>query len=129
MDDWTERVMEQQGDGSPTPKGRSNRCRSGRLPRNYGRFIRGPLSLDWFSRASALGRKPLAIGLAIWWRAGVERQRKVCVSMQSAQLFGIATRRDRRDALRRLEAAGLVLVERSATKSPVVTIVQPEGPT
>ena len=115
-------------DGRSPSAESSERRRSGRQRRSYQQFIRGPLPLAWFERASAMGRRPLAIGLAIWWRAGVERQRKVSLSMQSARRFGIVHRRDRAAALDKLEAAGLVLVERSASKSPVVTIVQPEGP-
>ena len=129
MDDWSQRILAQQSDGSLASDGAPKRGRAGRLRRNYRQFILGPLPIDWFARAATLGRKPLAIGLAIWWQAGIQSKRRVCVSMQSAKLFGVASRRDRRDAINRLESAGLILVERSATKSPVVTIVQAEGPT
>jgi len=110
---------------APEPTGpAAKHGRPKRLRRQSRQFIRGPLPLEWFGRAAELGRPALAVALALWWRAGVERRAQVALSMQSCKLFGVPSRRDRREALARLQSAGLIGVERSTSKSPVVTIVE-----
>ena len=50
---------------------------SARSPaRRKGKFLRGPVALDWLRRAAALPGKALAVGLALWFLRGAESGRR-----------------------------------------------------
>ena len=48
----------------------------GRQKREETLFIRGPLPLPWFARASQLSGKALHVGVLVWFRSGCEDQRR-----------------------------------------------------
>ena len=127
MDDWTVRIMadskECESDFESLQENASNSINN-RPARKYAEFIRGPLPLAWFQLASRLRGKSLEVALAIWWRCGIDKSRRVALSMGHVRRFGVLSRKGRREALARLEDAGLITVERSATKSPIITIVE-----
>lgn len=81
------------------------------------------IPLDWAMAASRVqgSEKALAIGVALCYRAGLERSRTVVLTRGLCRQFGVD-----KDALRRgllaLEAAQLVSVERSG-KAPRVTLL------
>ena len=88
------------------------------------RFVRGPISLDWLSRAFSLPGKAGAIGLALWWRAGLTKsQQELCLTAEHVSVFGVTSRHGRVEALRRLEEAGLIRVHRHANRAPRVDII------
>jgi hypothetical protein len=95
---------------------------AGRSSRARVRFVMR-IPLDWAMAASRVqgSEKALAIGVALCYRAGLERSRTVVLTRGLCRQFGVD-----KDALRRgllaLEAAKLVSVERSG-KAPRVTLL------
>lgn len=89
------------------------------------RFIAGPLNVSWLCRASHLGVKALLVGLALWHIRGLRKTDTFIVSNLMLQDWGIRPDAKRR-ALRALENAGLIKVERRGKRSPQVTLVVEE---
>jgi len=85
-------------------------------------FIRGPIPLEWMTKAARVEGKTLHVGIALWFLAGLKRSRKVTLFQSKLRLFGVGRQASYR-ALCRLEAAGLVSVERHRGRSPIVTIL------
>jgi DNA-binding transcriptional ArsR family regulator len=73
-------------------------------------------------QASRLGVKALLVGLALWHLKGLRRDDSFLVSNLMLQEWGIQPDAKRR-ALRKLEKAGLITVERQGKRSPRVTLV------
>jgi hypothetical protein len=97
-------------------------------PKPRGKFLRGPVPLDWLRRAACLPGKALAVGLALWFLRGVQKRRTVRLTTGTLERFGV-NRWAAYRALNRLSGAGLVQVRRSVGRSPVVTILLPDrGP-
>ncbi len=86
-------------------------------------FIKGPIPLDWVSKAACLGGKSLHLALAVWWRCKLTRRASVKLTPSICQAFGVHSRRGRNLAIQKLAGANLVSVERSKTASPVVTLL------
>ena len=87
-----------------------------------GKFIAGPIDVSWLCRASRLGVKALLVGLALWHIKGLRKADTFIVSNVMLQDWGIQPDAKRR-ALRKLERAGLIRVERRGKRSPQVTLV------
>ena len=87
------------------------------------RFLQGPIPLPWLERAGKLPGKTLHVALTVWFRAGVARKRNVRLSYVDLAGLGCKPEAGRR-ALRALEAAGLVKVDRASGRSPEVTILE-----
>jgi DNA-binding transcriptional ArsR family regulator len=86
------------------------------------KFIAGPIDVSWVCQASRLGIKALLVGLALWHLKGLRRDKSFLVSNLMLQEWGIQPDAKRR-ALRKLEKAGLITVERLGKRSPRVTLV------
>jgi len=84
-------------------------------------FIRGPIPLDWLSRAAKLPGKALHVALAALWLQGMAKGKPFKLSRRALERLNVE-----RDAassgLVRLEQAGLVQVERNAGQRPTVVI-------
>ncbi len=78
--------------------------------------------LTWIQRAGALRGKALATGVAIWYRSGLEKSPRVRLPASILREFGVGRYSGYR-ALRALESAGLVKVERHRGRCPVVEII------
>src|SRR5262245_64613619 len=79
-----------------------------------GKFLRGPIPLSWLGPVLCLpGQKVLAVALAIWFVAGLQRKREG-LKLTSATLhdFGVKDRSAKYRALNTLEQAGLIRVGR-----------------
>ena len=85
-------------------------------------FVRGPLPVDWLARAAALPGQALAVGLAIWFRRGIERRLTFPLYPSALGRFHV-NRWSSYRALTALEKAGLATVQRQRGRSPVVTIL------
>lgn len=85
------------------------------------KFIRGPIPLDWISRANALPGKAGAVGLALWFLAGVQKSQTVKLTSEVEKIAGCG-RKAVYAGLVVLEEAGLVRVERQSGARAVVTI-------
>jgi hypothetical protein len=90
-----------------------------------GRFVQGPIPLDWLQRAARLpGRSPLAVALAIFYKFGLQKRAPdpIVVTNVLAEEFGV-DRKGKYSALKALEEAGLIRVERRLGKSPRVSLL------
>jgi DNA-binding transcriptional ArsR family regulator len=104
--------------------------RAGRCSAIPGQFIAGPVDVAWVLRASKLGVKTLLVGLLLWHLKGLRHSATVLVSNLMAERWGVTPDAKGR-ALRKLEKAGLIAVERQGKRSPRVTLLvegQSAGP-
>ena len=90
-------------------------------PRSREPFVKGPIPLWWLTSAARLPGKALAVGVALWYRAGLKKSRTVRGSWRLWDSFGVGRTAVYR-SLRQLEDAGLIRVERQNGKNPVITI-------
>lgn len=97
--------------------------RNGRRPSStHGKFIAGPIDVRWVCKASHLGVKALLVGLALWHLRGLRKADTFLVSNLMVRDWGIEPDAKRR-ALRTLEKAGLIRVQRRGKSSPLVSVV------
>jgi hypothetical protein len=90
------------------------------------KFIAGPIDVSWVCQASRLGVKALLVGLALWHLKGLRHTATFIVSNLMIRDWGIEPDAKWR-ALRALEKAGLVTIERRGKRSPLVTLVVPSS--
>jgi DNA-binding transcriptional ArsR family regulator len=91
-----------------------------------GKFIAGPIDVAWVVQASRLGVKALLVGLALWHIRGLRKCDTFTVSNLMLQEWGIQPDAKSR-ALRALEKAGLIKIERQGKRSPRVSLVVGKG--
>jgi len=89
---------------------------------NGGRFIKGPIPLDWIGRAACLPGKTLHVALALQYLAGLQKTNTVKLGAKALAVLGVA-RDAKYDALDRLQQAGLIAVEQVPGRAPVVTLL------
>jgi hypothetical protein len=92
-----------------------------------GKFIAGPVDVSWVCQAGHLGIKALLVGLALWHLKGLRKADTFIVSNLMVQDWGIQPDAKSR-ALRALEKAGLIRIERCGKRSPRVTLVVASNP-
>jgi hypothetical protein len=126
MDKWDPRRLRLPGatlaapsGGRPTEPRRRRGAGDGAAP-----FIKGPLPVVWLGEARKLGVSALWVGLGLWYLRGLKRSSSVVVSNVMMRDWGVSGDAKSR-ALRALEAAGLITIERRGKRSPRVTIVAP----
>jgi hypothetical protein len=85
------------------------------------KFIKGPIDVTWLCRASRLGVKALLVGLALWHIKGLRKADAFIVSNLMLREWGIQPDAKQR-ALRKLEGAGLIRIERRGKRSPQVVL-------
>jgi len=86
------------------------------------------IPLPWAHAMARLPGRASVVGLALWYRSGVMKgDRTVVLSSKNLRGFGL-TRNTARRALRDLEKAGLVSVERHSGRAPRVTLLEPPAP-
>jgi hypothetical protein len=86
------------------------------------RFLKGPIPLKWLTHASMLPGKSLQVGIALWYLKGLKKNSVVKLTNVTLSEFGVKKDAKRR-ALKSLEEAGLVSIERYTGKNPIVTIL------
>jgi len=86
-------------------------------------FLRGPIPLNWLSMASALPGKTLNLAIGLWWLKGMSNNNEFKLTKKALEVLNVS-RDASYDALKRLEAAGLIKVRRSKGSRPTVTIVE-----
>jgi hypothetical protein len=90
------------------------------------RFLKGPIPLPWLSRAAQLPGKSLHVSIAVWFLAGLTRNRTVQLSSRVSMTFGV-DRHAKYRALRWLEEARLIKVIHRPGCSPRVTLLEVTG--
>ncbi|MCK9387705.1 MAG: hypothetical protein M0Q22_04840 [Sulfuritalea sp.] len=86
------------------------------------KFIKGPIPLEWISRANVLPGKAGAVGLALWFLAGVQRSQTVKLTGEIEKIAGCG-RKAVYAGLAALEEVGLVRVERRRGARAVVKVI------
>jgi hypothetical protein len=87
------------------------------------RFIKGPIPLDWISRACSLPGKGAELALALWYLSGLTGRCTVNLTRTICRNFCIG-RDSKYRGLKAMEEAGLVTVERHRGRSPRVTLLE-----
>ena len=87
-----------------------------------GKFIAGPIDVLWVVQASRLGVRALLVGLALWHLRKLRKADTFIVSNLMVRDWGVQPDAKSR-ALRALEKAGLIRIERRGKRSPLVTLV------
>ena len=105
------------------------------ISRQYNQFIRGPLPLKWFQRASTISRTAAVVGMIIWRIAyqrklwGYDSQRRtsghIKVTNHNCKKWGVCGN-SKNAALRLMEEAGLIRLDLKRGRSPIVQIVDDE---
>ena len=103
--------------------------------RQYKEYVRGPLPLKWFQRASTISRTAGVVGLIIWRDAyqkklwGYDSQRRtsghIKVTNQNCMKWGVCGN-SKNTALRLMEEAGLIRLDLKRGRSPIVQIIDDE---
>lgn len=94
---------------------------AGKIQQPRKRYVR-TIPLSWAMKATSLKGKSAAVAIMLWYYSGVSRSSTVIVSGLKLKEWGIHRLAAHR-ALKWLEEAGLVSVERCGNKSPRVTIL------
>ncbi len=92
-------------------------------PRRDERFLKGPVPWDWLAAACQLPGACARVALALWFVAGLRKAHTVRLGSQITAELGVS-RDAKRRALDRMEAAGLVSVERQERRAPLVTLLE-----
>src|SRR5262249_44483237 len=87
-----------------------------------GEFIMGPIDIAWVRQAAKLGVTALLVGLVLWYLKGLRRTNNFIISNVMVAKWGVQPDAKSR-ALRKLEKAGLVSIERRGKRSPLVSLV------
>jgi hypothetical protein len=87
-----------------------------------GKFLRGPIPLEWLSRAANAPGKALHVAVAIWHRRFLTKSLTVDLNLSRLSTFGL-TRDAARRGLQALEEEGLVVAQRVQGRKAQVTIV------
>ena len=85
-------------------------------------FLKGPIPMAWLKSAAELPGKSLHLGVAIWWLRPMSKTVSFKLTQKALDYVGIS-RDATYDALKRLEARGLVRVQRSPGRRPTVEIL------
>jgi hypothetical protein len=103
--------------------------------RQYKEYVRGPLPLKWFQRASTISATAGVIGIVIWkeayqkklWGYGSQRRTSghIKVTNQTCKKWGVCGN-SKNTALRLMEEAGLIRLDLKRGRSPLVQIVDDE---
>jgi hypothetical protein len=93
--------------------------RPGRVP---GFFLKGPVPLAWLASAATLRGRALAVGILVWFMAGMKRESVVTVPRARLAEFGLDRFAFSR-GLASLERHGLVEVDRRRGAKPRITLV------
>ncbi len=86
------------------------------------KFIKGPIPLDWMRKASECGLRGADIGLLLWYAGGWQKRNPVSVSSLIVQQLPVDPKTCRR-VLSKMEAIGLVNVERHRGRAPLITLL------
>ena len=89
------------------------------------KFLKGPIPLNWLSRAAQLQGKSLQVGLSLWFLAGLTNSRTMKLSQSTLCDFGV-NRQCKYRALKWLEDAQLISIKGENGQSPEVTLLAAE---
>ena len=102
----------------------SDKSRPLKIPRHQGneKFLKGPVPLNWISRATQLSGSAWHVGTAIWYLVGLTNSPTVKLTQATLDLLGIS-RYAKYRALAELKTAGLISFDAIAGKNPKITVI------
>ena len=89
-------------------------------------FIRGPISVEWMLAAVECGRPATRLAILLQWVAGVEKTPVIKATAHRAAKFSLS-RTALKNAISKLEAAGLIRADRCHGRPPSITILEGNG--
>ena len=92
------------------------------ISRRTGKFIKGPIPLDWIIKAGRCKGRAFHVGMMLWYLSGLNKSITIKLSNKLPKSFGF-DRTTKLRGLRELEGSGLVSVEQKRGRSPLVTIL------
>lgn len=92
-----------------------------------GRFVKGPIPLNWLQVASRCGRRGVELGLLLWYAAGWQRTNPVKLTKVIRMEFNIGDKTTKR-ILVQMQDEGIVDVEFHRGRSPLVTLRSVNAP-
>jgi hypothetical protein len=85
-------------------------------------FLKGPIPMAWLNAAAKLPGKAINLGIAVWWLHGMAKTKTFKLTGKALDQLGVS-RDAASSALKRLEAQGLIRVQRSPGQRPTVEIL------
>lgn len=85
------------------------------------KFIKGPIPLNWISRANALPGKAGAVGLALWFLVGVQGSRTVKLTGEVERIAGCGRKAVYR-ALAEMALHQLIEINRRSGARPIIRL-------
>lgn len=85
-------------------------------------FLRGPIPLEWLSKAAALPGKTINLAIALWWLHGMTNGRPFKLTKKALEYMQVG-RDAASDGLTRLENVGLIEVVRRPGQRPTISIL------
>ena len=85
-------------------------------------FVKGPIPGSWLEQAAKLPGKSLHVAMVLWTLAGINGCRQIRLERKVLGRFNVE-RWAARKGLARLQAAGLVQVDRKPGRSPIVKLL------
>ena len=102
-----------------------DKAKQTKVPRQHKpgeKFLKGPVPLNWLTRAGQLPGKSLHVGIVLWFLAGLSGKRTVALPNGVLRLFGV-DRHAKYRALQCLKQADLIKREQHDGRSPLVTLL------
>lgn len=93
----------------------------GRIPKGKA-FLTGRIPMEWVASMSLVSKKSLPVALVILFLVRVNHSPTIALESKWLRAMGVA-RTARNTALRELEAAGLIRIERHRGRLPRVTLL------
>ena len=88
------------------------------------KFLKGPIPWKWIVLAARQPGKALHVAIALWFWAGISKSGRIELNNILLKTLGV-TRFAKHRSLLSLEQAGLISVEQTRGRSPVVTLLDP----
>lgn len=96
---------------------------SQRERRQKGMFIKGPIPLDWITKAACLPGKTMNTALALWFLNGLFLGKSFKFTRSTYKKFGVS-RFAVSKHLKDLEESGLITVERAPGRALIVMVIE-----
>ena len=93
-----------------------------RLGKVKGRFLKGPISMDWLERVGQCPGKAMQVAIAIWHMVGMTGERTIKIPKAVLQKLGV-NRYALHRALPAMEKAGVISVVKRSGASPEITVL------
>ena len=94
-----------------------------RRPSVAGHFLKGPIPWVWLSAAARLPGRALHVAVSLRFWTGIKRTNHIALSVAGLAVLGVSRQAAYR-ALKTLETAGLIAVDRHRGRKPWVTVIE-----